>query len=162
MEERLNPQLAAPEGYRAVLHLEQYVRSAVDLQLYHLIKIRASVLNGCAFCIDMHTTDALRAGEASRRLFAVAAWRESPFFTDAERAALALTDAVTQIGQAGVPDAVWNDARRLWSEKQLTDLLLAIAAINTWNRIAITTHKQPPPLTQAKAASPPEPELRTA
>lgn len=161
MKERLNAQAAAPEGFRAVLNLEKYVRASVESQLLHLIKLRASVINGCAFCVDMHSRDALREGESSRRLFAVAAWRESPFFSDEERAALALTDAVTQIDQAGVPDAVWDAARLFWSEKQLADLLLAISSINVWNRLTIASHTLPPPLTAASAPAQ-EPHLQSA
>jgi AhpD family alkylhydroperoxidase len=161
MRERFNPQLASPEGYRVVMTLEKYVRSSVEPQLLHLIKLRASILNGCSFCVDMHSADALAAGESARRLFAVAAWRESPFFTDEERAALALTDAVTQIAEAGVPDAVWEDARHHWSEKQLADLLMAIVAINAWNRIAITSHKQPPSLAQPDVVPTREARLQT-
>ncbi|NED96188.1 carboxymuconolactone decarboxylase family protein [Phytoactinopolyspora alkaliphila] len=137
---------ATPEGFRAVLGLDKYVRANVDPTLLTLIKLRASVTNGCAFCVDMHTTDALADGENGRRLFAVATWRESPFFTDDERAALALTDAVTELGQDGVPDDVWDKAAAIWNEKQLADLLLAICTINVWNRIAVPTRKQPPAL----------------
>ncbi len=162
MKERLNPQLASPEGYRAVMNLEKYARSSVEPKLLHLIKLRASILNGCAFCVDMHSADALAGGESARRLFAVSAWRESPFFTDEERAALALTDAVTQIAEAGVPDLVWEEARQHWSEKQLADLLLAIATINTWNRLSIALHKQPPPLTATDSAAAREPHLQSA
>src|SRR5438067_5492224 len=95
-----------PDAYKKVAALEQHVKSKLDGELLELVKTRASMLNGCAFCIDMHTTDAVKAGEDPRRLFAVAAWRESPFFTDAERAALALTDAVTRLGEEGVTDEV--------------------------------------------------------
>lgn len=145
MEQRLRLEQVAPEAMKGMFALEEYVRSNVGLELYHLIKLRASFLNGCSFCIDMHSTDAVRAGESQRRLFAVAAWRESPFFSATERAALALTDAITNIGVAGVPDEVWNEARRHWSEKQLADILMAVVMINGWNRIAITTRKPPPP-----------------
>ena len=145
MEQRLRLEQVAPDALKAMLHLEQYVRAGVDHTLLELIKLRASVLNGCAYCIDMHSTDALRAGESVRRLFGVAAWRESPFFSESERAALALTDAVTNIGVAGVPDDVWNDARKVWSEKQLADIVMAIITINAWNRLAITMRTSPPP-----------------
>jgi AhpD family alkylhydroperoxidase len=145
-----------------MMNLEKYVRSSVEPKLLHLIKLRASIVNGCSFCVDMHSADALAVGESARRLFAVAAWRESPFFTDEERAALALTDAVTQIAEAGVPDPVWEEARRLWSEKQVADLLLAIATINTWNRLSIASHKQPPPLVKPDLAPAREPHLQSA
>ncbi|MEV4757993.1 carboxymuconolactone decarboxylase family protein [Micromonospora sp. NPDC049559] len=144
MTQRMNVSKVAPEAYQAVLGLERYVRARVDHTLLELIKIRASVINGCAYCVDMHTRDALAAGESSRRLFAVATWRESTFFTEQERAALDLTDAVTRLGEHGVPDDVWDAAARHWSEGELADLLLAIATINVWNRIAVTTRLEAP------------------
>jgi AhpD family alkylhydroperoxidase len=146
MEQRMRLDVVAPEAMKAMLELEKYVRKTVDNKLLELIKLRASVLNGCAYCVDMHSTDALREGEQARRLFAVSAWRESPFFSVTERTALALTDAVTRLGEAGVPDALWNEAKSTWSEKELADVLMAIVTINAWNRIAVTTHAQPPPL----------------
>jgi alkylhydroperoxidase family enzyme len=102
------------------------------------------VLNGCAYCVDMHSRDALAAGEDSRRLFAVAAWREAPFFDERERAALALTDAVTRLGEHGVPDDVWDEAVKQWSQEEVANLLVAIATINVWNRLAVATRTQPP------------------
>ncbi|MGK5742314.1 carboxymuconolactone decarboxylase family protein [Micromonospora sp. URMC 103] len=140
----MNAAKVAPEAYHAVMGLEKYVQANVDHTVLELVKLRASMLNGCAFCVDMHSTDALKAGESSRRLFAVAAWREAPFFTERERTALALTDAVTRLGEHGVPDDVWNAAAAQWSEKELADLVVAIATINVWNRIAVTTQAQPP------------------
>ncbi|MFN2607172.1 MAG: carboxymuconolactone decarboxylase family protein [Acidimicrobiales bacterium] len=136
----------SPEGYRAVLALEHHVRSAVDGRLLELVKLRASMLNGCAFCLDMHGTDALKAGEDVRRLLAVSAWRESPFFSDEERAALALTDAVTRLGETGVDDPTWHAAVAAFGEATVAELLLAIATINVWNRLAVATHQAPPPL----------------
>jgi AhpD family alkylhydroperoxidase len=144
MRERMDISQASPAGYRAVLGLERYVSGQVDPTLLHLVKLRASIINGCAFCVDMHSTEALGAGESSRRLFAVAAWREAPFFDERERAALALTDAVTRLGEHGVPDDVWDAAAAVWSTKELADLVMAIATINVWNRIAVTTRAQPP------------------
>ncbi|MFI6763250.1 carboxymuconolactone decarboxylase family protein [Micromonospora sp. NPDC050417] len=140
----MNMYQVAPEAYRAVMGLENYVRSNVDHTVLELVKLRASMTNGCAFCVDMHSRDALAAGESSRRLFSVATWRESPFFDERERAALALTDAVTRLGEHGVPDEVWDEASKVWSEKELADLVMAIATINVWNRIAVTTRAQPP------------------
>jgi AhpD family alkylhydroperoxidase len=134
----------APEAMKGLLQLEAYVRGSVEARLLALIKLRASIANGCAYCIDMHTTAALRAGESSRRLFAVAAWRESTFFTRSERAALALTDAVTTLGAHGVSDEIWREARELWSDRQVADLVMAIVMINAWNRIAVSTHMAPP------------------
>lgn len=144
MEPRMDAARVAPEAYRAVLGLEGYVRANVAHDVLELVKLRASMLNNCAFCVDMHSRDALAAGESSRRLFAVAAWREAPFFDERERAALALTDAVTRLGEHGVPDEVWDAAAKVWSEKELADLLMAIVTINVWNRVAVTTRTQPP------------------
>jgi AhpD family alkylhydroperoxidase len=136
----------APDGYRAVFALEQHVRSKVDHELLELVKLRASMLNGCAFCVDMHSVDALKAGEDPRRLFAVADWRESPFFTDAERAALALTDTVTRLGEHGVPDEVWDPVVGAFGPETAAELVVAIATINVWNRLAVTSHAAPPSL----------------
>jgi AhpD family alkylhydroperoxidase len=144
MQERMNLAQIVPDAYRAVLGLEQYVRANVEHTILELVKLRASMLNGCAFCVDMHSRDALANGESSRRLFAVAAWREAPFFDERERAALALTDAVTRLGEHGVPDEVWEQARKSWSEEEVANLLMAIVTINVWNRLAVTSHTQPP------------------
>ncbi|NES29043.1 carboxymuconolactone decarboxylase family protein [Micromonospora terminaliae] len=141
---RMDTAAVAPEAYRAVLGLEKYVQKNVDHTVLELVKLRASMLNGCSFCVDMHSRDALGAGESSRRLFAVAAWREAPFFTERERTALALTDAVTRLGEHGVPDDVWDAAAKVWSEKELADLVVAIATINVWNRISVSTRTEPP------------------
>jgi AhpD family alkylhydroperoxidase len=136
----------APEAYQLVSALEQHVQTKVEHRLLELVKTRASMLNGCAFCIDMHTTDAVKDGEDPRRLYAVAAWRESPFFTDAERAALELTDAVTRLGEHGVPDEVWDPVVAAYGETTAAELVVAIGTINVWNRLAITNHSQPPAL----------------
>ncbi|MDI2132370.1 carboxymuconolactone decarboxylase family protein [Yinghuangia seranimata] len=146
MQQRMDMSEVSPEGYSAVLGLEKYVRANVDHTLLELVKLRASVLNGCAFCVDMHSQDALKAGEDARRLFAVGAWREAPFFTEVERAALALTDEVTRLGEHGVTDEVWAAAQDAFSDRELSDLILAIATINVWNRIGVSTHLQPPAL----------------
>ncbi|MCF2532824.1 carboxymuconolactone decarboxylase family protein [Yinghuangia soli] len=146
MQQRMNMFEVAPEGYKAVLGLEQYVRANVDHTLLELVKLRASMLNNCAFCVDMHSTDALKAGEDVRRLFAVSAWRESPFFSAEEQAALALTDEVTELGEHGVTDEVWAAAQDAFSDRELADLILAISTINVWNRIGVSTHLQPPAL----------------
>jgi alkylhydroperoxidase family enzyme len=104
------------------------------------------MLNGCAFCVDMHSTDAMKNGEKPRRLFAVAAWRESPFFSETERAALALTDAVTRLGEHGVPDDVWERVVAAVGAETAAELVFAIATINGWNRMAVTSRAEPPPL----------------
>jgi AhpD family alkylhydroperoxidase len=116
-----------------------------DRRLYELVKIRASQINGCAFCLDMHHRDARTEGEDQRRLDVLSAWREAPeLYTDRERAALALTEVVTEIGRHGVPDDVWADARGQFDELETVQLLMAIAAINVWNRLAVSTHQQLP------------------
>jgi AhpD family alkylhydroperoxidase len=127
----------APEAYRAMAAFDRSIQ--IDLQLRELVKIRASQINGCAFCIDMHTDQARRAGESDRRMHAVGAWHESPLFSPRERAALALTDAVTNISQHGVPDEVYAAAAAQFTQAELAQLVMAIAAINSWNRIAVTT-----------------------
>ncbi|WFE57559.1 carboxymuconolactone decarboxylase family protein [Micromonospora sp. WMMD712] len=140
---RIDLTAVAPEAYRAVSGLERYARDNVDHTVLELVKLRASMLNGCAFCVDMHSREALAVGESSRRLFAVAAWREAPFFDERERTALALTDALTRLGEHGVPDDVWDAAAKVWSERELADLTVAIATINVWNRIVAATRRRP-------------------
>jgi AhpD family alkylhydroperoxidase len=129
-------------AYRAMVAFDQAI--TLDPALRELVKLRASVLNGCAFCVDMHTTEAREAGEGDRRLAAVAAWRHAPFFTARERAALALTDAATRLDDEGVPDEVWDEARAHFSPDELGNLVWAIAAINSWNRLAVTLQTTPP------------------
>ena len=146
MTSRMPLTRVVPEGYRAVLALEKYVSSKVDHRLLELVKIRASMINGCSFGVDMHATDALKQGEDVRRVVAVAAWREADFFTDEERAALDLTEAVTRLGDQGVPDDVWGAAVTAFGDEGTADLLLAIATINVWNRLMIAVRQPPPPL----------------
>lgn len=129
----------APKGYQAVAGLDQYVRTTLDPDLLEMIKLRASMLNGCAYCVDMHSRNALETGGSTRKLFGVAAWREAPFFDAKERAALALTDAVTKLGEHGVPDDVWDEAIKEWDEKGVADLVVAISLVNLWNRLAVST-----------------------
>jgi len=132
-----------PASHHAVLALENYVRaSGLPPRLLNLIKIRASQLNSCAFCLDMHTREAAEEGQSPRRLYVLAGWREAPdLFTTPERAALSLTEAVTVISRAGVPDNVWDDAAANFDEVELVKLLMAIATINVRNRLAVATHK---------------------
>ncbi|SES05779.1 alkylhydroperoxidase AhpD family core domain-containing protein [Propionibacterium cyclohexanicum] len=136
----------SPEGYKAVGAFEAYVQKNVDHVLLDLVKLRASQLNGCAFCVDMHSSDLQKNGVPVRKIFAVAAWKEAPFFSDKERAALALTEEVTLVSEQGVTDQTWDEASKYFSDKELSDLVLAIAAINVWNRIGVSTHLAPPPL----------------
>lgn len=152
---RLTLKEVDPDAYQAVLAMERYVRAGtMGDDLRALVKLRASQLNGCAFCLDMHAAEARAAGVEQRRLDILSAWREAPsFFTDRERAALELTEAVTRIGEAGVPDSVWSQVGRLFDEKEIVQLLMAICAINVWNRIAVST-RQALPERQAKAQSP--------
>ena len=130
--------------YGAMAHFDHSIE--LDETLRELVKLRASVLNGCAFCVDMHTTDARAKGIDDRRIAAAASWRHSPFFTARERAALALTDAVTLISNRneGVPDEVWEEAKAQFSPEELGSLVMAITAINAWNRIAVTLLSTPP------------------
>lgn len=146
--QRLSVQDVDPAAHQAVLALEIYVRnSGLDGTLNELIKIRASQLNGCAFCLDMHHREARAAGEDQRRLDVLSAWREAPdLYSDRELAALALTEAVTLIGRRGVPADVWADTRRHFDDLETVHLLMAIATINVWNRLAVSTHQQPPDL----------------
>jgi AhpD family alkylhydroperoxidase len=128
---------------RALYGLENYLAGCgLEHALLELVKTRASQINGCAYCIDMHTKDARAAGETEQRLYALTAWRETPFFTERERAALAWTEAVTRIGD-GVPDDLFEEARKQFSEKELVDLTWAVAAINAWNRVAISARGVP-------------------
>lgn len=139
MSERFSPAKLAPGGYKAMLGLEQYLhQSGFDEKLLDLIKLRASQVNGCAYCIDMHWKDLRALGESEQRLYGLDAWRESPYYTDRERAALAWTEAVTLISQEHVPDVLYESVRQQFSEKELADMTLAIATINAWNRIAIS------------------------
>lgn len=132
------------EGLSAMRQLESYVHGCgLESSLLELVKFRASQINGCAFCIDMHTKDARAAGESEQRLYALTAWRETPFFTQRERAALSWTEAVTQVSTSGVPDDVYEQAMQHFEEKELVDLTLAIVAINGWNRMAISFRKVP-------------------
>jgi AhpD family alkylhydroperoxidase len=124
---------------RGLLHLGHEVKKAgIDPTLYELVKIRASQINGCAYCIDMHTKDARARGETEQRIYALSAWRETPFFTDRERAALEWTEAVTLIAQTHVPDDVFERVRQEFEEQDLVTLTFAIIEINAWNRLAST------------------------
>ncbi len=139
MQQRLSYSRAAPEGVEILHKLESYIRNCgLEADLLELVKLRASQINGCAFCIDMHTKDARTHGESEQRLYGVSAWHEAPFYTEREQAALAWTEAVTLVGESHVPDDVYAGARKYFSEKELVDLTFAIIAINAWNRLAIS------------------------
>jgi AhpD family alkylhydroperoxidase len=144
MEARLDYAKLAPEAMRALYSLGAYLaKCGLEHPLLELVKIRASQINGCAYCIDMHTKDARAAGETEGRIYALNAWRETPFFSDRERAALAWTEAVTRISDGGVADDLYAEARGQFSEKELVDLTWAVAAINAWNRVAISFRSVP-------------------
>jgi AhpD family alkylhydroperoxidase len=143
METRMILKDVIPQGYQALSALEAFLGKS-DLQPLHkeLIKIRASQINGCAFCLDMHTKDARKLGETEQRIYTLSAWRETPFFSEEERAILALTEEVTFI-QNHVSDATYNKAKELLGEKYLAEVIMAIITINGWNRLAITTLMMP-------------------
>lgn len=142
---RMNLGQTHAKGYATVLGMEKYASANVPGELYELVKLRASILNGCSFCTDMHSHDAMEAGISTAKLFAVAAYNDSPLFSDAERAALRLTDEVTRLDPAtGVSDEVWEAVAEEFSEEEIGNLIFAIATINVWNRIAITTRIEPP------------------
>ncbi len=144
MQARVDYRKVAPGARDARLGLERYVRgTGLEPALLELVRLRASQINGCAYCIDMHTKDARARGETEQRLYAVAAWHEAPFFTERERAALAWTETVTLVHQSHVPDRAYEDARRHFGEKELADLTLAVVAINGWNRLAIAFRTVP-------------------
>jgi AhpD family alkylhydroperoxidase len=127
------------DGYQNLQRLSDLVRaSGLEPQLLELVKMRASMINGCAYCVDMHTKDARAAGESEQRLYALSAWRETPFFTDRERAALALTESVTLIADAQMPTHVVEEAAIHFSPEELSRLVFAVIEINAWNRLAIT------------------------
>jgi AhpD family alkylhydroperoxidase len=139
MKPRLNAFQAAPDAMKALGALEGYVQSSgLEHSLIELVKTRASQINGCAFCIHMHTRDARARGETEERLYLLDAWRESPLYTERERAALAWTEAVTLVAQTHVPDDVYEQARQHFAEDELVKLTLLVATINAWNRIAIS------------------------
>jgi AhpD family alkylhydroperoxidase len=145
MKTRLPYTTLAPEPYQAMLRLESAItRSGLERALIHLVKLRASQINGCLFCIETHVKEAHADGDTDERLHALDAWQEAPYFTDRERAALAWTEAVTHIAETHAPDAAYEEARRAFSEKELVDLTWVIAAINAWNRMAISMRALPP------------------
>ena len=142
--ERFDFMKVSPGAYRAMAGLEHYLReSGLEETLLHLIKLRASRINGCAYCLDMHWKDLKAAGEQDQRLYELSAWEEAPFYTDRERAALSWTDAVTRISETHVPDEVYDKVREHFTEKELADLTLAVATINAWNRLAISARTVP-------------------
>jgi AhpD family alkylhydroperoxidase len=144
MEARFNFMNAAPGAYAAMLELDKYLHECgLEQPLLHLIKLRASQINGCAYCLDMHWKDLRAIGEKEQRMYSLDAWRECPYYTERERAALAWTEALTLITNGHAPDAVYEEVRAQFSEKEICDLSLAVAAINAWNRLAISSRTVP-------------------
>ena len=144
METRLVFGKAEPSAYKAMLTFSSYLEnSRISKSHQELIKIRASQLNGCAFCLDMHNKDARKYGESEQRLYLLSAWRDTTFFTPEEQAILALTEEITMISKGGVKDETYKKAAELFDEVYISQVIMAIIVINSWNRIAITTHMQP-------------------
>lgn len=140
MGQRINLSKISPEAYKAMRGLEEYIaQSPLDKHLYELIKLRASQINGCAYCINMHSRDARKLGETEQRLYLLDAWQETDLYTPKERAALALTESMTLISETRVPNQVYEEAAAHFDEKELAALIMAVVAINGWNRIAITS-----------------------
>jgi AhpD family alkylhydroperoxidase len=145
MQKRISVAEVQPEAVKGLYAISSYLHSSgLDKKLIELIKIRASQINGCAFCIDMHTKDARKMGETEQRIYTLNAWRETPYFTDAERAVLALTECMTEIATKRVPDDVYTEMTRHFSEEQIAQVIMAVVSINAWNRIAISTNMMPP------------------
>lgn len=144
LQPRLDFGAVAPDAERAISGLDAYVaRSTLEPSLLELVRLRASQINGCAYCIDMHTKDARKRGETEQRLYALTAWRVTPFYTERERAALAWTEALTLIADTHAPDDVYEEVRKHFGEVELAALTVAVIAINAWNRVAISTRMVP-------------------
>jgi len=144
VKSRIEYAQVVPDAIEALRVLEKYVRTCgIEPKALELIKIRASQINGCAYCLDMHTKDARARGETEQRIYALNAWRETPFFTEKERAALAWAEAVTQVSASQVSDEVYEIARQCFDEKELANITIAITAINGWNRLAVSFRSVP-------------------
>jgi AhpD family alkylhydroperoxidase len=142
-QERLSPAKISPDGYKTLVGVESYLsRSGLDQRLSLLVKMRASQINGCAYCLDMHSRDARRAGESEQRLYVLDVWHESSLYSPRERAAMAWTEAVTKISDTHAPDEAYEALRQHFSEKEIVDLTIAIGMINLWNRLAISFRNQ--------------------
>ena len=153
MKSRMNYYQAAPDTIKALVAVEDQIKaSGLELSLIELLKTRASQINGCAFCINMHTQDARKQGETEQRLYLLNAWRESPLYTDRERAALAWTESVTLISETRAPDDVYEQVRSQFSDAETVNLTMLIGAINAWNRIAIAFRAVHPVKVKASVA----------
>jgi AhpD family alkylhydroperoxidase len=158
MESRIDYMKSSRGGYQAMLGLEKYLEQCgLEQQLIHLIKLRVSQINGCAFCIDMHWKDLRSIGEQEQRLYGLDAWEESQYYTERERAAFKWAEAITNVRDGHVPDHVYEEVRKQFSDKELADLTLAVATINAWNRLAIAARSVPGHYQPAKSR-----ELKTA
>src|SRR5271169_2306808 len=144
MEPRIEYRKFAAEAQKSLFGLEKYLaESGLEHNLIHLMKMRASQINGCAYCIDMHSKDARSLGETEQRLYELNAWRETPFYTDRERAALEWTESLTLVSQTHVPDEVYERVKKHFSEKEIVDLSILVSVINVWNRLAISSRTKP-------------------
>jgi AhpD family alkylhydroperoxidase len=142
---RIDYKAANPEAFQAMLAFNKYThKTALEVGLVELVKIRVSQLNGCAFCMDMHVEDALKMGESARRLYVLSAWREAGMFTEREKAALALSEALACISDRGVPQDVYDDARAYFSEREIVAIIMVVNVISGWNRLAVATGTEPP------------------
>jgi AhpD family alkylhydroperoxidase len=144
MEQRIDLTKHALDAQKSLYALEKYIaNSGLDHKLIHLLKMRASQINGCAYCIDMHSKDARALGESEQRLYELNAWREAPFYTDRERAALEWTESLTLVSQTHVPDEVYESVKKHFNEKEIVDLSILVSLINVWNRLAISARTLP-------------------
>ena len=154
MEGRLDYRQFNLEPLQAMLAMETYIAGCgLDHKFVHLLKLRASQINSCAYCIDMHSIDARACGETEQRLYALDAWRETPFYDDRERAALAWVEAITLVAQTHVPDSVYDEVRKQFTEQQIVDLTYVAATINAWNRIAVSLRAMPGHYRSAKTTT---------
>ncbi len=144
MQQRLDYAAVAPEGYKAFGGVHKYIHKSLDETLVNLVYLRVSQINGCAYCVDLHTRDAIKAGEDQRRLHNVVTWREAPFFNARERAALAWAESLTLLPETGAPDEDYEAVRKEFSEKEIADLTYAIALMNAFNRLGVGFRKSPP------------------
>jgi AhpD family alkylhydroperoxidase len=149
MKTRLEYPAIIPDGYRALSQVSLYLSQALESRSLHLVYLRVSQINGCAYCVDKHSDDALREGDTEQRVHNVVVWEESPFYTERERAAFAWAESVTLVSETHVPDAIYEETRKHFSEKEISDLTLAIATMNAWNRMAISFRKLPVERTSA-------------
>jgi AhpD family alkylhydroperoxidase len=161
MPRRIDFERAAPAAIQELRGLERHARTCgLEHDLLELVKLRASYLNGCAYCVDMHSKDARAADESEQRIYAVPVWRETPFFTERERAALAWTEAVTELGRSGVPDALFEEVRAQFTDEELVNLTMAVIAINGWNRLAVSFRSEPGSYQPRPAAPAPADDAR--